>query len=349
MKRILFVGTYSTRGSRGLYACEADSETGALTPLAEPLLPEPVINPTFVTCRGRWLYAVSEIGDDASPRPGAVTAFRMTDSPGSLERAGSLPCGKGAPCHVLVFDQGRRLAVSQYKTGELYIIGLAPDGALKSVEHIFKNTGSGPMVSRQEGPHVHSCFESPDGQTLFSADLGTDRVNRYRVQPGGVTPLDPLVCLPGSGPRHMTMSSDGRFLWVVGELDSTLTGFRKDGPTYTLFGHWPLLPPDIKGESWAAEIRLHPGGRWLYATNRGLDDVVALELQADGAPRIIGRAKTAAWPRGMILSPDGRFLYAGGQHGDRIDCYALDPVTGVPEKRGGLAGIPSPVGFAFAD
>jgi 6-phosphogluconolactonase len=349
MKRLLFIGTYSIRGSRGLYACEADSETGALAPLAEPLLPEPVINPTFLACRGEWLYAVSEIGDETSPRPGGVTAFRLEGRTGALAKANSLPCGRGSPCHVLVFDGGRRLAVSQYKTGELYILSLAPGGELKSVDQVFRNEGRGPVADRQEAPHMHSAFESPDGRTLFAADLGTDRVCRYAIEPAGLTPLEPLVCPPASGPRHMTMSPDGRFLWIAGELDSTVMGFRKQGEAYELFGRWPLLPADVKGESWAAEIRLHPNGRWLYATNRGLDDVVAMELRPDGAPRITGRAPTAHWPRGMILSPDGRFLYAAAQHADRIDAYALDPPTGIPEKRGGLAGIPAPVGFAFAD
>lgn len=349
MKRLLFVGTYSTRGSRGLYACEADSETGALAPLAEPMLAEPAVNPTFLAVRNGWLYASGELGDAASPRTGGVAAFRIRGRNGALERAGSVPCGKGAPCHVLVFDGGRRLAAAQYTAGELHIIAVHPDGSLKGVERVFKNEGSGPMKSRQDGPHVHSACASPDGRTLFSPDLGTDRVNAYRIEPGALVPLEPLICPPGSGPRHMTLSADGRFLWVAGELDSTVTGFRKEGDAYKPFGHWPLLPPDFTGESWAAEIRLHPNGRWLYATNRGMDDVVSMDVQADGTPRITGRAKTGAWPRGMILSPDGRFAYVGAQHADRIDVYAIDPVTGVPVKCGGLDGIPSPVGFAFAE
>jgi 6-phosphogluconolactonase len=348
MKRLLFIGTYSVRDSKGLYACEADAATGALTLLEEPVLTEPAINPTFLACRGNWLYAVSELGDSDAPRPGALTGFHLQGHTGALKRGPSIPCGRGSPCHVLVFDEGRRLAVSQYKTGELYIIALAPDGAPDRLESVFRTESHGPVTGRQDAPHVHSAFESPDGSFLYSADLGGDRIYRYRVRREEVVPLEPLVCPPGSGPRHMTMSADGRFLWAVGELDSTLIGFAREGDHYLQFGHWPLLPPDFRGESWAAEIRLHPNGRWLYATNRGLDDVTVMAIQPDGSPAVIGRSRTGAWPRGMILSPDGRFLYTACQNGDSIDTFAIDPESGLLEKRETLSGIPSPVGFAFA-
>jgi 6-phosphogluconolactonase len=345
VKRVLYIGTYTVRGSKGLYACTADSETGALTVLDEPRLAEPVFNPTFVAVNGDWLYAVSEIGDN-TPRSGALAAFKRGPG-GDLRFAKSVDCGKGSPCHVLVFDKGRRLAVSQYKTGELYVIGLDAAGLPTGVETVYRTEGKGPMASRQDAPHVHSACESPDGNTLFSADLGLDRIFRYAIGKEKVTPIEPLICPPGSGPRHMAHSPDGRFLWAVGELDSTLMTFRNEDRTYRLVRHEPLLPAGFKGESWAAEIRLHPNGRWLYATNRGADDVTVLAVQPDGSAVILRRTATAPCPRGMILSPDGRFLYAGSQHDDRIDWYAVDPVTGLLEKRGTLAGIPAPVGFVF--
>jgi 6-phosphogluconolactonase len=348
MKKLFYIGTYSVRGSKGLYACTADTTTGALSPLPDPLPDDLLFNTTFATCRGEWLYAIGESGT-GSPRTGVLCGFHMDRQTGSLSGMKTVSCGKGSPCHVLVFDGGRRLAVSQYKTGELYVIGLAPDGTPGSVEAVFRTEGHGPMADRQEGPHIHSALESPDGSTLLAADLGLDRIFTYAILPAAVRPIEALVCPPGSGPRHMAMSADSRFLWVVGELDSTIMGFRFDGSGYRLFGHWPLLPPGFSGESWAAEIRLHPNGRWLYATNRGADDVVVMELQADGTPVVTGRAPTGSWPRGMILSPDGRFLYAGAQHGDRIDVFAINPETGLLTKQSSLAGIPSPVGFAFAD
>ncbi|MFO7535461.1 MAG: lactonase family protein [Kiritimatiellia bacterium] len=345
MKRILYIGTYTVRGSKGLYACTADSETGALAPLDEPCLEEPVFNPTFAAVQGDWLYAVSEIGDNL-PRPGAMVAFKRGPA-GGLRFVKSIACGRGSPCHVQVFDGGRRLAVSQYKTGELYVIGLDTAGLPTGMEAVFRTEGKGPVTGRQEGPHVHSACESPDGTTLFSADLGVDRIYRFAVSRKKVTPIDALGCPPGSGPRHMVHSPDGRFLWAVGELDSTLMTFRNEVQTYRLVHHESLLPADFKGESLAAEIRLHPNGRWLYATNRGADDVTVLAVQPDGSAAVLGRAATGPYPRGMILSPDGRFLYAGSQHGDRIDWFAVDPLNGLLEKRGTLAGIPAPVGFAF--
>lgn len=348
MKRLLFVGTYSLRGSKGIYACHADAETGALTLLPEPVFAEPVNNTTYLASHGHWLYAAGETGP-VSPRPGAVIAFRRDGSGGALHRVNALPCSIGGPCHVLVFDKGRRLAVSHYKTGEFHVIRLAPDGTPERTESVIRTDGRGPMAGRQDGPHIHSALETPDGRELFSADLGQDRIFHYAIRPEGLKALVPLVCPPGSGPRHMAMSADGAFLWVIGELDSTIIGFKRDRGAFRQIGHWPLLPAEFKGESWAAEIRLHPNGRWIYATNRGADDVTVLAVQPDGSLKIIGRTATGPWPRGMILSPDGRFLYAAAQNGDRIDFYAVDPDSGLLARRGDLTGIPAPVGFAFAD
>jgi 6-phosphogluconolactonase len=346
LKRLLYIGTYSVRGSKGIYACRADPETGELTLLAEPLFDQPPRNPSYLACRGDWLYAVGEAA--GAERTGMVSAYRPAGSPEKLQPAGSAECGIGSPCHVLVFDKGCRLAASHYKTGKLYIIKLNPDGSPGPVESVFHTEGHGPMADRQDGPHIHSALETPDGRELLSADLGLDSIFRFSVQPGQIRPLPPLVCPPGSGPRHMTFSFDGRFLWIIGELDSSVIGFRRDGKTFCQIGHWPILPAGFKGESWAAEIRLHPNGRWLYATNRGADDVVMLSIQPDGTLQVTGRTPTGHWPRGMILSPDGRFLYAASEHGDRIDFFSVDPDTGLLTKRGDLTGIPSPVGFAFA-
>ncbi len=349
MKRLCVVTTYSVRGSKGLYACHADVTTGALFPLVEPLPVEGLFNTTFAACFGDWLYAVGETEQSPSSRQGVVVAFRMDRQTGQLCRTKTVACGQGSPCHVIVFDGGRRLAVSQYKTGELYVLKIALDGLPECVEIVFRTEGQGPVANRQEGPHIHSALESPDRSTLFVADLGLDCVFQYAVHPGAIEPIARLICPPGSGPRHMAISQDGRFLWVTGELDSTVIGFRREGSGYRCFGHWPLLPAGFTGESWAAEIRLHPNGQWLYATNRGADDVVVMAIQADGSPVLIGRTPTGVWPRGMIVSPDGCFLYAGSQHRDRIDVFAIHPDTGLLSKQGGLEGIPSPVGFAFAD
>ncbi len=346
MKRLLFIGTYSGRGSKGIYAAQADAETGDLTVLNESILPPSFHNATWIALRGPWLYASADT-DAATPRPGVLASFRRANQHGPFRLAGTLPCGIGSPCHVHVFDKGRRLAVSQYKTGELYVFRLAPDGAPVAMEAAFRTEGKGPMRDRQDGPHIHSAIDSPDGRELFAADLGLDRVFRYAVRPDRLEALPPLACPPGSGPRHMAFSADGVHLWVIGELDSTITGFRRERNEFRQIGHWPLLPADFKGTNWAAEIRLHPNGRWLYASNRGLDDVTVMAVQPDGSLRITGRAGTGPWPRGMILSPDGRFLYAASQEGDRLDWFAIDPQTGLLEKRGGLPGIPAPVGFAF--
>lgn len=346
MSLLLYIGTYSKRGSQGIYAAHVNPDTGALSPPAPVGYPDDLADPSWLAVRGSRLYAVSRTRDGASPS-GRLAAFRRLPD-GRLRLDAALPCGDGAPCHAILFDQGRRAAVSHYKNGRLFIARLEPDGRPAAIEAAFHTDGHGPVADRQEGPHLHSAMESPDGTMLFAADLGLDCIFQYDIRPHGLVARPPLQCPPGSGPRHMAMAADGATLWAVGELDSTLIVFRRRDDGFHLAAHLSLLPAAFSGVSSAADLRLHPNGRWLYATNRGADDVTILAVGADGIPAPIGWTATPPWPRGMILSPDGRFLYTASEHGDRLDAFAVDPETGLLDPRGRWDGIPSPVAFAFA-
>ncbi len=344
MKIPLLIGTYSVRGSAGLYGTLFDADTGSLDPPHPLLPPKTLFNPTYLTvCQDR-LYSTGETGFSSSQ--GQVALFRIESDGPKIQPLAAVPCGQGSPCHVCCFDQGRRLVASHYKTGELYFFRLDPVG-IPSLETVFRQPGRGPVPSRQESSHFHAATASPDGRWLVAADLGQDALFLFEIESEALRFVARISCPPASGPRHLVYSPDSRFLWATGELDSSILSFRQDNGSLSLILHQSVRPPFFTGENYPAEIRLHPDGRTLFVSNRGADEIVILQTDPSGALQLLGRHATVSWPRGMILSPDGRFLLAGSQHQDEIAIYSISADRTTLEEHKRIAKIPSPVAFAF--
>jgi 6-phosphogluconolactonase (cycloisomerase 2 family) len=217
--RTLWIGTYPPAGigtlpgrGEGVYRVRL-GEDGSL---GEPVRLVESPAPSFVVPHpaGVVLYAVDESA------PGAVFAFAVHDE--SLEPLGTVPSGGASPCHLLV--DGDRLYVANYGDGVLGVVALAPDGRFASDEpaQVLAHAGSGPNAERQAGPHAHFVALAPGGHVLV-VDLGTDEVRRYAHTPAGLAPDGVAAVLPpGTGPRHLVFSPDGRLAYLTGELDSTV-------------------------------------------------------------------------------------------------------------------------------
>jgi len=343
----LFIGTYSVRGSQGLYGSLFDLESGHLDPPRPLLPPHTLFNPTYQTVWNDRLYTTGDAGPTSTPpNEGRIVLFRIQPEDGSLERVAEHSCGPGSPCHVVIFDGGRRLAAAHYKSGELYLFRLDAQGR-PLLETIFRYPGRGPVPSRQDASHFHAAAASPDRCWLVATDLGQDALFVFRIQADRLAFERRIPCPAGSGPRHLVFSFDSRWLWVTGELDGSVLAFRQEADSLALIGRWSVRPEAYTGNCYPAEIRLHPNGSTLFVSTRGADEIVVCHAASDGRLEIRHRIATVAWPRGMILSPDGRYLLAASQHQDEIAVYAIGS-EGALDLRHRIGGVPSPVSFAFA-
>jgi 6-phosphogluconolactonase len=345
----VYFGTYTKAGgSEGIYTAGFDEGSGKL---GEPMLAAKVASPSFLTIApsGKTLYAVSET---AGAEGGRVTAYRILDS-GLLEKINDQSSGGDGPCHVSLSSDGKTLAVANYGGGSVASYRIGDDGALSAPVSVIQHTGSSVDPKRQKEPHAHSINFSPDGRFAYAADLGTDRIYLYAVDPAtsALKRTGETVITPGSGPRHFSFRPDGQFAYVINEMTLKVNAFRVDAASGALTEVQSLstLPEGTDPVGSTAEVVAHPSGKFLYGSNRGHDTIVVYAI--DGATGQLTwvenepiRGKT---PRNFVVSPDGKWLLAAGQQSDSVTVFAIDARTGELEFADSQIKISSPVCIRF--
>lgn len=264
---------------------------------------------------------------------GSVHAFVIRPD-GALASVGSQPSGGEAPCHLAIDAGGRWLLAANYWSATVAVFPVDESGAIGPAAHIVRHAGSGP-TPRQRGPHPHCVRTGPDDRHALIADLGIDKVVVYGLDPESGR-LDPnangSASVPaGHGPRMLDFHPNGRVLYLLNELTSTIVALSYDSesgglePIHTV----STLPDGWRGDSTAAHLVVHPGGRFLYASNRGHDSIAIFDMLADGRLSPIGHVQSGGrTPRAFALSPDGRFLLAANQHSGTVVTFSIDPGTG---------------------
>jgi len=347
-EHLLYIGTYTRTTSRGIYAVRLNGDTGALS---APMLAATTANPSFValTPDRKILYAVSEADSMAAAFKTDLAACTLSP----LQPPQS--SGGAAPCHLVVDPTSRALLVANYHTGIVAAIPLLPDGTL-GTPHAIQHTGHSVNRERQASPHVHSVTLSPDARFVIVCDLGLDKIFTYRLDAAKaeLAPAEPpaVATAPGSGPRHFVFGADGRHAYCVTEMGSTVIAYDYAPATGTLTTRQTVstLPPDFKGSSTGAEIRLHPNGRWLYASNRGHDSIAIFAVNpADGGLKSVAITPCGGKnPRNFSLSPDGQWLVCANQNSNDLTVFKVDAATGQITPTGKKEEVPLPVCVLFA-
>ncbi len=349
---LVYLGTYTGARSKGIYVSRFDSRTGGLSP---PRLAAASANPSFLALHpdGRHLYAVNEVDDFGGERSGAASAFAIDAPTGRLRLLGQVSTRGAAPCHLSADRDGRFLFVANYGGGSVAVLPIRADGSLGEASAVVRHEGRGSNPERQERPHVHQVALDPSPGLLWAADLGNDWVLGYRYADATgalATPPVWIATLPaGSGPRHLAFAASGRTMFVLEELSLAVTSVRLDRasgaaiPVQTISS----LPDGVAPSPGfkAAEIQVHPSGRFLYASNRGADSIAVFSIAADGdvLSRIEVVPSGGRTPRAFAIDPSGRWLLAANQDSDEVVVFRVDPATGRLSPSGSRARVGSPV------
>lgn len=356
--QLILIGTYTPKdgASRGIYAVRLDPVTGALS---EPVVAAETPNPTFLVLHpnGRVLYTLGEGPAPDGQTTGGVAAFSYDAVSGKLTPLNTRGTGGGSTTHLVVDFTGRMLVTVSYSASDVASFPLGADGCLGPVASFILHAGPlGPNKSRQEKPHPHSVTLSPDNRFTFVADLGLDRVLAYRLDSAAatLTPNDPafIITQPGSGPRHTKFSRDGRFFYILGEIDGSVTVCAYDAMrgTGTPIQHISTLPAgfQVTDPDRAAEIRVHPTGRFVYASNRGHDSLAVFAVQTDGTLTLVEIVPSGGVsPRNFALSPDGGWLVCANQNSNNLVSFRVDPASGRLTPTGHSVTVPQGVCVLF--
>jgi 6-phosphogluconolactonase len=327
----------------GIYRSTLDLDSGALE---RPVLAAEIYGPEFLTLhpRGNVLYAACQVDMGV----GAVAAYRISDDGRSLNLLNIEPTGAGQACHVAVDRSGHCLFSAQYGDGTISAYKLSADGRI-SPGKTRRHSGSGPNRLRQEGPHPHWVGTDPKNHFLFVPDLGSDQVLIYRFDPSTfeLTAHGAGRSPAGSGPRHLVFHPNGRFVYVVNELKVTVTGFRYDAAAGTLneIQTADMLREKPKVQSTAAEICIHPSGRFVYASTRGDDSIMSFRIDSEtGRLSIIEREPIrGSHPRNINLDPTGKWLLAAGRDSNTISVFRIDQDSGRLIYSGHTVNSPAPI------
>lgn len=347
------MGMTGPTGSEGIYVFAQDPATGALTHRATLA---GVVNPSFLALdpAGRFLYAVNETRRFAGAETGAVSSFALDTRTGAPRFLNRQPSGGSNPCHLAVAPDGRHLLVANHEHGRVAVLPIDDDGRLAPATDIRQDEPLEPGGPRR--PHAHFVTPDPTGDFVLSTDTGTDRISVYRLDTaaGRLVPHDPPwgETHPGGSPRHLAFHPGGRYLFANGEADMTLSVFDYDGASGTLAArqYLPTIPAGVGGRLTTAQIAAHPGGRFVYVSNRGHDSIAIFRFDPDtGTATLAGTAPTGGQtPRNFALDPAGRFLYVANQNSRSIVCFAIDQETGLLAATGGVAAVPAPTCILFA-
>jgi 6-phosphogluconolactonase len=352
-KFLVYVGTYKEHGGKGIYACRFDSVTGQLTSLE---LAVESAEPSFLAIAesGKFLYAVNEIGTYQDQAAGAVSAFAIQRQSGKLLLLNQVSSQDPGPAHIILDRSGHYALVSNYERGSVAVFPILRDGRLGESSAFVRHKGSSVDPERQKGPHAHAIALSPDNRFAVVADLGLDALLVYRFDPAhGSLGSDPQMVktAPGAGPRHLAFDSAGRFLYVVNEMQSTIVTYSYDASSGKLHELQTVstLPDGYSGRKEAAEIEIHPSGKFLFASSRGHDSIAVFAIDPkQGMLSLVEidstRGKT---PRYFTLDPTGSWLLAANQDSDEIVVFHLNPDSGHLTPAGQVLQVPSPACIKF--
>lgn len=344
----LLVGTYTNScSSRGIYVYEFDTNNAQIRLKKSS---DSILNPSYLSLSKdeKFIYAVNENGKESTVS--SFTFDPVSGKPRGINKVDS----KGAdPCYIINDDAN--VIVANYSGGNISVFGKNQDGSLTEAKQVIQHYGKGANTERQEKAHVHMVYFSPDKKYVLSNDLGTDKVYVYNYNPAAATDVltlkDSVSVKSGSGPRHLTFSKNGKYVYLLQELDGSLTTFSYADGKLTQVNETTILAEGYKGTFSSADIHVSPNGKFLYASNRGdANNITIFKISGKGKKlKLKGQVSTLGkGPRNFAIDPTGKFLLVAHQYTNDIVIFKINKWKGTLTDTKKRFDLCSPVCLVFA-
>jgi 6-phosphogluconolactonase len=321
------------RAATFVYVANADSQdvtvfqlkdNGDLAPTATVAVPGPTKPggslPLAVSPDKKFLYA------GLRNQPYSVVTFSIDAKTGKLTYAGTGPLADSM-AYIVTDRSGRFLLAASYDGNRVTVSPIGPDGVVRATQQIVPTL-----------PQAHCILPDPSNLHVLHTSLGGDVIYQdiFDAKTGRLSAEDPptVSVKANAGPRHLLFSPNGRFVYVVAELDGLIYVFPYDPKAGSLKAHTQVvtsLPAGFSGMPWAADIHLTPDGKLLYASERTSSTLAAFRIDPDdGTLKSIGSYATARQPRSFNIDPSGRYLIAAGQLSNTLIVHSIEKVSGKP-------------------
>jgi 6-phosphogluconolactonase len=347
----MYVGTYTKSTSRGIYLFKFDADAGKLTPQG---LACEAVDPNFlaVSPDQRFLYSCASANGG---RDGVIDSFTIDPTSGRLALLNQQPSGGRGPTFISLDSSGRNAVVANYTAGTVAVLPIDSDGQLQRPSDVIQHAGSSVNPARQDSAHPHACDFDLNKKFVFVPDLGMDKIFVYQMDSaaGKLIAADPptVGVPPGQGPRHMAFHPNGRFAYLINEMGGTVVAYSYDAPNGRLKDIQTVstLPDDFNATNTAAEIQVHPSGKFLYASNRGHDSIAifALDPGTGLLHRLAFQSTLGKGPRFFCIDPTGKYLIVANQDSRSVIFFRINPLTGMLSLADIGAEVAMPVSIVF--
>jgi 6-phosphogluconolactonase len=347
----LFVGTYTGKSSKGIYWLDFNSQTGMASLVSST---DSASNPSFICVApsGKYLYSVNE---DGNKEHGHISAYAINSKTKSLDFINKVPSNGDHPCFVAINKKANWLVAANYSSGSLASFSVNPNGSINESTQKIVHTGSGPNKQRQASPHVHATFFGPNFSSVWAPDLGSDKISVYDFNDKAAEPLSSsavheMISTPGSGPRHLTFSPNNMFVYVIEELTGAVSAYTIKGKQATLIQNIKTHPQNVQSIFGSADIHITPNGKFLYASNRGEENNLAIFSihPITGKLTNIGyQSVSGIGPRNFTIDPTGQYLLVANQITNNIVTFYINQATGLLKELPTKINIPNPVCLVF--
>jgi len=352
--QLVYFGTHSAGAGLGISVAHFNSQTGVLT---YPELVCEAESPAYFIIHpdGKHLYTCNSNDFSKGFTGRTISAYAIEKPTGKLTFLNRQSSGGDDPSFVYGDATRKYLLTANYVGGGVGVLQLNSDGSLGPVSARITHTGKSIDTIRQTKPYAHSIKTDPTNKFALAADLGLDKlfIYRFHEEDGTLTPNTiPFVqCPAGSGPRHFTFSRDGRYLYLLTEMGSTLLTFAWD-PEHGNLTHQQTistLPSGFTGVNTCAEIDVHPNGKFLYATNRGHDSIVLCAVDSlTGLLSVVEHYSTQGHkPRNFAFDPTGQWIIVTNHASDNAVVFHVDGISGRLMQHGAPVHVPSPFCVRF--
>lgn len=349
----VYFGTSTGTPSSGIYVAAFDAANGRLggakraAPASYPVFL--AIDPTRPL-----LYSVEQVQAGGSPH-GEVASYQIDPATALLTPINRQTTDGGPFCYIGLDRSAHFLGAARFGDGNAVILPVDGQGKVGPVCSTVQHHGSSAHKTRQEKAHAHSITFSPSNRFALVADLGIDEIRSYRfdAKTGGLTPNDPpsVHTPPGAGPRHLAFHPSGKFVYAVLEVSASVGAYAYDADRGSLqeIQIEPLLPPGDTSEPRAAEVVVHPSGKFLYVSNRGYDELVVFAVDpTTGKLTFVQREHDAlSHPRNFALDPSAHWLLCANRDADNVIVYSVDQDTGKLTRTSSVARVPQPICVRF--
>lgn len=343
---LVFVGSYNwDKNKEGIYVYSLDTSNGRLKKVTSL---KNILNPSYLTVskNGKFIYACTE---SKTAQVGSVSSFQFDLASKKIKHINSQKSGGENPVYLTLDKNEKYLINANYTEGSISVYPLSDSGYIEFPKQLLQFTKGSLVTDRQDRSHIHAAVFSPDFQYIFFPDLGSDLIRTYSYNAFRNKSLigidsNMVQTSPGSGPRHFTFHPNGKYAYCIEELSGSITVYSYSDGKLDSIQHVATHGSKYKDDFNSADIHISPDGKFLYASNRGIENNIAIyTIEQNGLLKIKAYQSTFGnHPRNFALDKYGKFLIVANQISGDLVVFKRNPSTGLLKKIGSKIKVLNP-------